>query len=37
MIYQIYDVTMKQYIKQSSFLNVYFEPLLIKSPNLANW
>ena len=26
-----------QYIRQSTFSNISFEPQLIKSPNLANW
>ena len=26
-----------EYMRQGAFLNILFEPQLIKSPNLANW
>ena len=36
MIYKICDVMMNISTWDGAFLNIYFEPQLIKSPNLAN-
>ena len=37
MIYQICDVMMSISTWDGGFLNMSFEPQLIKLPNLANW
>ena len=37
MIFRICDVTMSNYyMRQGTFLKIFFEPQIMKSPNLAN-